>query len=67
MAHTTLLMILEDGSHRTTQWFEEVSRERVKESLEDQRRWNKVPIVAMVLVCGVQKVVYTEEAVRNFS
>lgn len=55
MDHTTLIVILSDGTHRTSQWYYPVKNEAWIRSLREHVQYLRdVFIVAAILVQGVQ-------------
>ena len=68
--HTTLVLVLLDGSHRTTQWYNTfVDFNEVKKSMKDTvrslREGNEV--VWAFLACGQQHMQYTANEVKEFT
>lgn len=67
--HTTLIVVLSDGSHRSTQWFERVKWTRIVESMKDtvcHSAITRKPVGAVVII-GTQIQQYTAGEVMEFT
>jgi len=63
-AHTTLLLVLTDGTHRTTQWYMPVTFPVIVGMIKDHARWialggSGATIAYAVLAGGAQLMTYS--------